>query len=188
MQSAALGLLQAIDRFDPERGAPFRAFAARRIAGAVIDGLSESSDLRRRIAFRNKVRVERARSLAVDSSGALPTGDALQALADLATELALGFMMEMGVDLMDGEPVARERNAYESLAWSETLKRMIEAMENLSEQEARVIRWHYLEGLEFVRIAEGMGLSRGRISQIHANALRRLRKLMPGSASFHFRE
>lgn len=178
-QYAAEGLLQAIDRFDPDRGSAFEDFAARRIAGRVIDGIGESTELRRQSAFRNRIRAERARSLTPDDAARLSTSDALQALTDLAVELALGFMLEDAAQVIDGELQARGPNAYESLAWVETTRQVALAIAGLPDQDQTVVRLHYLEGLEFARIADTLGLTRGRISQIHAGALQRLRRRLP---------
>lgn len=176
-QHAAEGLLQAIDRFDPDRGIVFEAYAARRIKGSVIDGISETSERRRQVSFRHRIRAERARSLSPDDPDAMTTAQALQALADLAVDLALGFMLD---DVVIGEePRSREPNAYETLEWADTVRRIVDAVETLPATERRIVRLHYLDGLEFARIAEAVGLSRGRVSQLHAAALQRLRKRLP---------
>lgn len=185
-QYAAEGLLQAIDRFDPGRGSAFEAFAARRIAGRVIDGISESSEVRRQASFRNRIRAERARSLGPDDPSRLSTTDALEALAHLAVDLALGFMLDDAALASGTNTEARGPTAYESLAWAETVRRVASALETLPDQERTVIRHHYLEGLEFARIADTLSLSRGRVSQIHAAALQRLRKRLPRPDQLHF--
>lgn len=179
-QFAAEGLLQAIDRYDPERGAPFEAFAARRIAGNVLDGVAASSESRRQASFRNRVRAERIRSLRPEPQTRLSSVEALDALAALAAELAVGFILDDAAVAEAGHLSSIGPNAYESLAWAETARRIAAAVDGLPDQERRVVRLHYLEGLEFARIADTLSLSRGRISQIHAEALRRLRKRLPG--------
>lgn len=178
-QHAAEGLLQAIDRFDAERGIPFEAFASRRIAGCVIDGISASSEIRRQYALRNRVRAERTRSLLPEDADRLAAPDALQALADLAVSLAIGFMLDEASISSNGERQAEGPSAYESVAWSETVQKMTAALSSLPDQEKTVVRLHYLEGLEFARIADTLSLSRGRVSQIHSAALERLRKRLP---------
>lgn len=184
-QYAAEGLLQAMDRFEPERGIAFEAFAARRIAGCIIDGIGASSESRRQSAVRNRIRAERTRSLSPDNVDRLSTADALQVLADLAVSLAVGFMLDEAAVL--GEtPVAPGPSAYDSVAWTDTVKRMVSAIETLPEQERTVVRLHYLEGLEFARIADTLSLSRGRISQVHAAALDRLRRRLPRADHLHF--
>jgi RNA polymerase sigma factor FliA len=185
-QHAAEGLLQAIDRFDPGQGVPFGAFAARRITGSVIDGIGASSEARRQTAFRRRIRTERARSLSTRDPDALSATDALKALSDLAVDLALGFMLDDAGDAANVEKQSRSPNAYESLAWSETVQRLAAAVGSMPDPEGAVIRLHYLEGLEFARIADTLSLGRSRIAQIHASALQRLRKRLPRSDQLHF--
>ena len=81
-QLAYTGLLEAIDRFDPERGIPFRGYAHRRISGAVLDGIAQASEVREQLAFRSRLRAERLRSLAPSAVDGLDAAEALQALVD----------------------------------------------------------------------------------------------------------
>lgn len=176
-QYAAEGLLQAIDRYDPEQGAPFESFAARRIFGQMTDGLARSTEYRQQIAVRSRTRAERLASLTPASP---PQDGALAALADLAIELALGFLLDEEGAVIGGQaPASHEANAYQSLAWSQTVSRVAAAVRSLPDPDGAVVRLHYLEGLEFARIAERLALSRGRVSQIHASALSRLRRRLP---------
>lgn len=177
-QYAAEGLLQAIDRFDADRGSTFEGFARRRIAGCVIDGIGESSELRRQMSFKHRARAERLRSLAPNPSADGSSSDALQALGDLALELALGFMLDDMAFLGD-QPLARGPSGYESAAWADTVSRLVAAVGVLPDPDGIVVRQHYLQGLEFARIADTLALSRGRISQIHSAALVRLRTSLP---------
>lgn len=177
-QYAAEGLLQAIDRFDADRGSTFEGFARRRIAGCVIDGIGESSELRRQLSFRNRARTERLRSLSPGQARSGSSSDALQALGDLALELALGFMLDDAA-ASSGEAIDRSPSGYESAAWSDTVARVVAAVTGLPDPEGLIVRHHYLEGLEFARIADTLSLSRGRVSQIHSAALARLRKTLP---------
>ena len=178
-QLAATGLLEAIDRFDPDRGSPFTAFAARRIAGSIHDGIAASSELRRQASHKSRLRSDRVRSLTRSGQDTSSIDAAMSALADLVVDLALGFMLEEAGYSAGPEASSRTPTAYESLAWSQTVRRVTAAIEDISDPEQTVIRLHYLEGLEFVRIAEAMGLSKGRISQIHASALGALRRRLP---------
>lgn len=178
-QWAAAGLLEAIDRFDPERGYAFTAFAARRISGSIQDGLSSSSELRRQASHKARLRTDRVRSLTQTTAGMASPEAAMNALADLVVDLALGFMLEEAGYSAGPEATSRAPTAYESLAWRQTVKRVSAAIQDIAEQERTVVRLHYLEGLEFVRIAEALSLSKGRISQIHASALAALRRRLP---------
>lgn len=170
-QFAYEGLLQAIDRFDPLRGAPFGAFARRRIAGSIADGASRMSEVDAQHGYRRRVEAERARSI----GQARAAVDPLRALADLATGLAIGLMLE-GTGLVAGEDGADPGpSAYESLAWRELNALLSHEIGRLPDREAVIIRQHYENGVSFTHIAQLLGLSKGRVSQLHASALGRLR-------------
>ena len=173
-QFAYEGLLDAIDRFDPLVGAPFQSFARRRILGCISDGIARMSELGAQLGQRRRVERERMRSLADADRGL--SSDALAALSQIAAGLALGLMLE-DVGLAAGEDHPDPRpSAYDSLAFRQLQVRLSEAVAQLPEREAAVVGHHYSNGLSFGQIAELMGLSKGRISQLHHSALERLRK------------
>ncbi len=170
-QFAYEGLLVAIDRYDPLRGIPFGAFARRRILGSISDGAASMNEINAQHGYRRRAEGERLRSIADGASGA----DPLRALADLAAGLAIGLMLE-GTNLVEPEDGADHRpNAYESLAWRQLQAQLAREIERLPEREGAIIRHHYENGVSFTHIAELLGLSKGRVSQLHANALARLR-------------
>lgn len=169
-QFACEGLLHAIDRFDPLRGVPFGAYARRRISGNIADGISTLSEVDAQLSHRHRVEQERLRSLSK------PGSDALDALSELAVGLAIGIMLE-GTGLVGGIDAADTRpSAYDSLAWRETQMLLVSEVGKLPDGEALVIRQHYDHGLPFAQVAQLMGVSRGRVSQLHRAALERLRK------------
>ncbi|HEV2818522.1 MAG TPA: sigma-70 family RNA polymerase sigma factor [Allosphingosinicella sp.] len=184
LQLGCAGLLEAIDRFDPGLGVPFKGFAVRRINGSMIDGLAKMSEVREQISYRNRVRRDRLRSLAADADAPPPQGQAMEALIDLAVGLALGFMLE-GTTLYQGEAqAAAQPSAYDSLAWRELVKRVAAELARLPERDRRIIELHYLEEVNFDQIARLYGLTKGRISQLHKAALVVLRKRVAGGGGF----
>ncbi len=172
-QWAYEGLLQAIDSYDPLRGAPFRGFARRRIVGSIRDGLAKLSELDAQHSTRRRLQRERLQSL----KGQLDEGkDAIERIAEIAVGLAVGLMLAdtkivAGDD--DPDPAA---NAYDTLAWRQTQRQLSRAVELLPEREAMIIVNHYEHGLSFAQIADLIGISRGRVSQLHHSALHKLRK------------
>ena len=178
-QIATTGLLEAIDRFDPSRGAPFRAYAAKVISGRLAEGVAQSSEVRRQVSVRAQIRRDRARSLR-ETDG---RSDVLSAFIDLAVGLALGFMLE-DTSPAESEPVDVRPNAYESLAWKETITRLQAEMDKLPEREQVILRRHYIEALTFSQIGHLLALSKGRVSQIHREALMTLRKRLGRPSAF----
>jgi RNA polymerase sigma factor for flagellar operon FliA len=184
-QLAFAGLLEAIDRFDPAVGAPFRSFAVRRISGSILDGIAHMSEVREQLSFRKRIRQERARSLSEADVEIASPPEAMDALIDLAVGLALGFMVEgSGLYVQEDEP-DRRFSAYASLAWKETVQRVLDEISRLPDREALIIRRHYLEGLTFDQIGSLLGVSKGRVSQLHRGAIESLRSRLPAAAEFH---
>lgn len=174
-QSAYRGLLEAIDRFDPVQGTPFPAFASPRINGRIADGLAELDEVRSQIRFQRRVERERLASL-VDEK--LEGRTATDVLGDLVTELALGLMLDAQARDAPGDMIGQRENGFDTLAWRETRALLAKRVEGLPEIERIVVRQHYQNDLLFSQIATMLGLSKGRVSQIHKAALEKLRKSM----------
>ncbi|MDB5441403.1 MAG: hypothetical protein JWM33_3830 [Caulobacteraceae bacterium] len=182
-QMAGVGLLEALDRFDPQMGTQFKAFARRRIAGSILDGIAKLSEFREQVSYRNRIRGERARSLAPVAADSLSTSQALDALADMALGLALGFVLEDGAFQGAADQPDSAASPYESLAWKQVVGRMMSELEGLPDRSRAIIRLHYLDGVPFEQIAAIQGVSKGRISQIHGEALGYLRKRMAAAGA-----
>lgn len=167
-QFAYEGLLQALDRFDPMEGVPFAPYARCRIAGNIADGMAQMSEIDAQVSLRRRMQRERLRSLdvAVDS-------DPLTVLADLAVDLAVGLLLE-GTGMVAGG--GERPDAYEGLAWRQAQAALVGELERLPHQQATVVHQHYHTGLSFAHIAALLKLSRGRISQLHRDAIERLRR------------
>lgn len=174
-QFAYRGLLEAIDRFDPYRGASFLAFATSRIAGSMIDGMARMNEHGAQARFRRRLERERISSLRIDDG---PERSATAELADLVAELALGLMLEAEERAMASDLVGRSDNGFDTLAWREASSLLRQRVEDLPEPERSVIRQHYQHDLLFAQIAIMLGVTRGRVSQIHKAALGKLRKSM----------
>jgi RNA polymerase sigma factor for flagellar operon FliA len=179
-QYAYAGLLEALDRFDPGMGVPFRPFAAHRISGSILDGIPRLSEVLEQISWRHRVRRERVRSLTGEK-----TPEALapvEQLAELALGLALGFMLEGTGLFTEGDASeARQRpaeTAYDSLAWKEMVWQLKAELSGMPERERSILERHYLDGMPFDQLAQLHAISKARISQIHRAALQLLRKRM----------
>lgn len=175
-QFAYEALLQAIERFDAARGIPFEAYARVRINGHISNGLAQASEAAAQFRHRQRTERERLKSLSISPEAA--AADPLAALSALSATIALGLMLDMSSPA-DIETIPDPApSAYESLAWNELNAKVHELVDNLPERESYVIRQHYRNGVSFQQIALLMGLTKGRISQIHRAGLERLRGLI----------
>lgn len=170
-QASFAALLEAIDRYDPLVGAPFQAFARVRIKGAIADGLARASEVGAQVRYRKRVQAERIRSLS--AGGKVSDADALSALSELAALLAIGFIAENGVPALGS--TQQPPDPFESTAWRDLEISVRREIERLPETERAVIYNHYVLGVEFTQIALLLGCTKGRVSQLHTSALKRLR-------------
>lgn len=182
-QLASIGLLEAMDRFDPDRGAQFRTFAARRMHGAILNGLERLTEKQQQISARQRMRSERAESLkeiALDRTGAragaAPKGaeQLMKYVAEVGLGLALSWLLE-GTAMVDDPDRAESIPFYRSTEVRQLRERLVALVDALPPQERTVIRSHYLQELPFEQVAKTLKLTKGRVSQIHKQALLRLR-------------
>ena len=188
------GLLDAARRYEPSRGVPFRAYANYRVRGAIIDGVRRMGRLPRRTHDRLRGLEAAART----SEGALedlqttpaPGAAGGQAelqltehLAAMATAMAVGLVANRALG-DEGElvAVAQAEDPEEDLARAELLGVVRQAIQDLPEQEAELVRRHYLENERFDQVAKDLGLSKSWASRLHTRAIGRLGKRLRGVA------
>ncbi len=161
IQNANIGLLEAIDRFDPARGIAFRAYATARVRGAVFNGVRAilgDSDHALRLDER------------VDSFGD-GGASAFENVIESVIGLGLGYMLD---------DLARERvtDIHDGLSYmqrDQTASQVARAVEGLPPRLRALVIRHYFEFTPFTQLAEEWGVTKGRISQLHRAALVALR-------------
>jgi RNA polymerase sigma factor for flagellar operon FliA len=182
LQFATVGMLESLDRFDPSQGVMFKTFATRRINGAVLSGLASLSERQEQIVMRRRVTEERTASLAEDSLAYDDAESVLRELASIGVGLALGFILD-GTGMVEGGDHALPDNTYTRVELKQFQDRIRYVLANLTPREQEVIRLHYFQSKSFDEVGEQLGVSKGRISQLHKQALVRLRSLIAtGSA------
>lgn len=177
VQNALIGLLEAVDRFDPGRGIKFETYARYRVRGAVFNGLRtlrESLAQGSRTYDPTRDVLDRIESF---ENGA--TIDPLEAFVATTVGLGLGFLLE-AKSFPDREAPT---DAYAELEKDELGTAVTEGIEQLSEREQAILTLHYFHHVPFVDIASQLGVTKGRVSQLHKRALERLRVVL-GSRAF----
>jgi RNA polymerase sigma factor FliA len=167
LQYARIGLVEAIDDYDPGREASFETYSSYRIRGAVLNGLGRESEVAAQRNFWRTRTQERA--------DALPAGESLP-IADDAE--AIGFVLEHDRDDVADEAV--QANPHAAVEQVELFALVGVALEKLPARERELIRRHYFEQCELRVIANDLAVTPGRVSQLHAQALVRIRELLHG--------
>jgi RNA polymerase sigma factor for flagellar operon FliA len=192
VQDGVLGLIDAANRFDEARGIKFETFAERRVRGAMIDALRR--DAWPRGVRRVRRELEAAREQLRRELGAEPS------LADLARRVGIDVaQLERtivrintiestsplaNVDTLDSaslpavlvpsEPMSPDR-LFEQ---NQTRDRMRAAMRRLPARERRILALYYFGEATMKQIGQQIGVNESRVSQLHARAIDRLRRLL----------
>ncbi|MDP1539178.1 MAG: sigma-70 family RNA polymerase sigma factor [Moraxellaceae bacterium] len=170
---ASLGLLQAIDRFDPLRQVRFKTFAEPYIKGAVLKGLACY------VKDREKVTRDRLQSLSSEDRFRDEDSD-FEQVVNAAVDLAFGYFLELGI-LSEPSDDKGPLGVYEQENMMTSLSALVA---QLPEREKQVVIGHYYQHLSFAELSQLMGVSRPRVSQLHAAALKRIRAQHENSLNF----
>jgi RNA polymerase sigma factor for flagellar operon FliA len=199
IRSAALmGLMDAANRFDPRRGVLFKTFAERRIRGAVFDEVRRmdwfSRSLREKQSKLGKVTEDLGKRLgraAEDQELAEALEMKLDDFRELQLQVSqLGYVSlheniddtdEVGKSFIDNLEDTQQASVQERMEAGELTKELAGYLEQLSEKERLVVALLYYEELSQKEISEVLELSEGRISQLHSQALGKLKIKMKRS-------
>lgn len=183
VQWATLGMIEALDRYDPHRGAQFRTYAHVRMLGSIRNGLEHISERQEQLSLHRKLVAERVAAARGSSRVEGERPDATQlmdVMAEISASMMLSFMLD-DTGMLRGEESALPDGSYESVLFKQEQQRVRELITQLTPREQSVIRLHYLQGLTYEDIARTLGITRGRVSQLHEQALGRMRRLVAPS-------
>jgi RNA polymerase sigma factor for flagellar operon FliA len=163
MSLASIGLLQAIDRFDPSRKSRFKSYAEVYVKGNILKGLA---------CYIKDDQAIQERTQSIIDGYIIESEDlGLNEIANIASDLAMGYFIEL--DSGDSS-ICNPADVYESTQMIDATTALIAL---LPDNQRQVIAGHYLHGLSFVEISGLMEISKSRVSQLHNRALKEMRGL-----------
>lgn len=164
LQYANLGLIEAIDNFDIYRNVTFSTYATYRIKGSILNGLSSFTEKREQLSLQRRLQKERAQSVVSDD------GTTFKDLVDNTLGLAISFMLD-DTNLVISQPQHDNNTPYQTYTLYQIKNDIKRIVRSLNKNEQTIIRLHYYKFVNFNQIAKKMNLTKGRVSQIHKNAL-----------------
>ena len=194
LESAGIiGLIEAMDRFDPAKETKLKTYAEFRIRGAMIDEIRSmqwaSRDVKRKIGEVRKAHEELEMKLQrspEEEEVAQHMGIHLQDLYNITKAVnstsLVGFE-DISSNLGDGntdfleclaDPSAVDQLTF--LAYQETKEELARSIDTLTEKERMVLTLYYYEELTMKEVGSILGLSESRVCQIHGQTIRRLKK------------
>ncbi len=179
VSDGVLGLMDAIERFEPARGLSFQTFAVPRIRGAIIDGMRSMDFVPRSV--RDKLRtVQRASVLLEERLGRVPddaevareAGIPVQQLRDLLRQANSNHANLDDFDLADELSSAADHQIEQG----DVNASLMRVVDQLGERDQVIIALYYFEGLTLAEIGQVLGVTESRVSQVHRRATMTLRE------------
>ena len=178
VSEGVIGLMDAIEKFEPERGLQFQTYAVPRIRGAIIDGLRAADWVPRSV--RDKMRdIERAQVALETRLGRTATDRDADELRVSARELrqlyaSVSFTNLATVDEL-GVVDELAPTSTDALEDAETKAALMGCVRHLAERDKIIIALYYFEGLTLAEIGMVLQVSESRVSQLHTRAMLSLR-------------
>ncbi|MCW3488726.1 sigma-70 family RNA polymerase sigma factor [Dethiobacter alkaliphilus] len=183
LQAGMLGLLEALQRFDPARGVKFESFAALRIRGAMLDELRRLCWVPRSVV-REMREMDRAVQELATQLGREPDEEEiaekmgitiphLRKITGMINSSSLLSLEDtlLAVPAVDGPEV----EALDRLIAAEDRQRLAEAIGQLPERHQQLLALYYQEDLTLKEVGLVLGVTESRVCQLHARIITRLR-------------
>lgn len=195
-----LGLIEAVDRYDPSFGTQFSTYATVRIKGKVLDYLRSMDWLSRTARHRTR-EVRSAITQLTEVNQRPPTDEELAAHMGLDLEKVQQALVDsskviISLDAMMDVDEDNEITLYDTLAdesqedpsdvvdSNDQKERLIEAIKELPEREQQVLSLYYFEELTLKEIGKVLGVSESRACQLHARAVLSLQGLLSQGGAY----
>ena len=172
------GLIDAIDKFDSGKNVKFETYASLRIRGAILD------QIRKIDAAMAKIEADSGK-VATDDELALELGISMDELSDWQGQMKSSNLISLDEYTEAGSEVKMESvgNSHfeepEDVVEKEELKKkLVQAIDLLTEKERSVIVLYYYEDMTLKEISMTLDVSESRVSQLHTKALSKMKKIM----------
>jgi RNA polymerase sigma factor for flagellar operon FliA len=186
ISAGALGLMEALGRFRPELGIKFDTYAENRIKGAMLDELRRMDRFSRGQRHRIRALEEVIRRLehengespsleALADAAGLSIREVSQSLEALQNQLCIS-LDSITENLSSFKKNQIENEPYKSTEFKELVDKLAGLIDDLTPREKLVLSLYYGEELNMRETSEVMGITEGRVSQLHSQALARLRQ------------
>ncbi len=192
------GLIDAVEKFELERGFKFETYASTRIRGAIIDELRAADWVPRSVRTKARAVEQAVRDLEQQLQRQVGDEDVARALgwavAEVRTVRAQVTLSHVAaLDSLGAEPdtIAIETfastavpGASTSVEARETHTLLATAIQGVRDREQQVLHLYYYENLTLAQIGQILGVTESRVSQIHSAAVKKLRDSLIKSGAF----
>jgi RNA polymerase sigma factor for flagellar operon FliA len=194
-----VGLISAIQRFEPERDIKFETYAITRIKGAIIDELRSLDWVPRSVRARAR-EIEKANAKLEHRHHRAPTDEEMAGELQMTVEEFQEALLQISnstvaaldelwtvsdssgdqVSLLDTIQDPDAPDPAQIMDATDMKDRVADAIARLPEREKLVVALYYYENLTLREIGEVLGVTESRVSQLHTKAVLRLRGRLTG--------
>lgn len=189
IQAGMIGVLSAIDSFDPQQGTQMRTWITQRVRWAMMDELRERDWVPRRVRSNAREvtsaihRVEQrlgrtATETEVAKEMGIPLETYQQILMDTNTSQLFSLdelQEEQNSSVEQADEQHEQQNPLQQLLSSSLRQRVIEEIQRLPEREQLLLNLYYQQELNMKEIGAVLGVGEPRVSQLHSQVIKRLR-------------
>lgn len=186
IQSGMIGLLESARKYDVTKGASFETFAGIRIRGAMLDDLRKGDWVPRSvhknsrlisttIAKIEKKTGENATATDIASELDISINEYQQMLRDVSCAKIIPYEDLVNSEAEMPSTDSRDDQVFQSVSSNEFSSKLVDMIKELPEKETLVLSLYYDEELNLKEIGSVLGVSESRVSQIHSQALHRLK-------------
>jgi len=192
-----IGLIEAVERFDNEKGVKFETYAISRIRGAIIDALRSLDRLPRSVRQKAKDSTEAILNLTTSLGREPADGEVAESLG-LTVEVYRRHLVDaswvtVSLDAMGSSDDDEDGSSGDigiadpdtedfsvGMEHQELIGDLSDAIRGLPDREQLILSLYYKEELTMREVSRVLGISESRVCQLHARALSRLRSQMTG--------
>ena len=189
------GLIDAVEKYSPNKGAKFETYALMRIRGSIIDKIRSNDWLPRTV--RKKIKeVKDTYNLLKEELGRVPTsgevGEKLGITKEkvdeiLATDTGIDSLYDKknlgdeSVEIIDTIEDEKSERPEDVIEKKDAKKELESALKRLPERERMLLVFYYHENMTLKEIGEAINVSESRVCQLHAQAIMKLRNILSSS-------
>ena len=192
ISAGVIGLMDAIDKFDPTRDNKFKTYAEFRIRGAILDELRAQDWVPRSVREKSKM-IERAISNLELQIGRVPTEeevanfleislqdyqsllDSVRSVSLLSIDDASGINKVDRKNLLNSLDISNKNTPQSNMSVKILQDNLASLIKNLPEKQKLVLSLYYYEDLNLKEIAKVLEVTESRVSQLHTQGILRLK-------------
>lgn len=192
-----IGLIDAIEKFDPDKGTKFRTYAEHRIRGSILDELRSQDWVPRSIRRKEKIIEKSRQRLEIVKGGEatakeighdlkLDTDKVHKMLTSISPAKVVNyddyasFKVQEATSISNYIDGVNKNNPFKDVSLRSSQEYILKTMESLTENEQVIMMMYYFESKKLKEISDHLGITESRVSQLHMRAKGKMKDWLEG--------